>query len=98
MQIYNASGYPQELEAINRDQSQATDDDARAKFEVSKRWLMPQVCSLMYTHLKVTLKYLLQERWLMLPPVLRMNARLQIAHSKHALEQQYKSAGSSHGR
>lgn len=41
--IYNASGYPQELAAINRDQSEATDEDAREKYEVSKRWLMYQV-------------------------------------------------------
>ena len=43
MQIYNASGYPQALAAINHDQSQATDEDTREKYEVSKRWLMYQV-------------------------------------------------------
>jgi len=43
LQIYNASGYPQELAAIERAQSQAKDADVRARYEVSKRWLMYQV-------------------------------------------------------
>mmetsp|Transcript_12700 Transcript_12700/g.33669 ORF Transcript_12700/g.33669 Transcript_12700/m.33669 type:complete len:279 (-) Transcript_12700:1184-2020(-) len=40
--IYNASGYPEELAAINHDQSQATNETVREKYEVAKRWLMYQ--------------------------------------------------------
>eukprot|EP00967_Tisochrysis_lutea_P099482 scaffold147800_cov21-Tisochrysis_lutea.AAC.2 len=34
--IYNASGYPEELAAINHDQSQATNETVREKYEVAK--------------------------------------------------------------